>query len=128
MTTRVPTIFTTSHSPILLGAHRCTISDGTCALPRVSCGGRCPCCPCAIGAAVLPLQRKEQRLPHRSSSSRHSHPTRGYEVTRIVRLPEQEKERERLRAALKAMRAAERRLADAKVSEHTHFRRQQRWK
>ena len=77
---------------------------------------------------MLPLQRREQRLPHRSSSSRHSHTTRGYEVTRIVRLPEQDKERERLRSALKAMRAAERRLADAKVSEHTHFRRQQRWK
>ena len=128
MTTRVPTISTTSHSPNLLGAHRCTISYGTCALPRVSCGGRCPCCPCAIGESTIPLQRREQRLPHRSSSSRHSHPTRGYEVTRIVRLPEQDKERERLRSALKAMRAAERRLADAKVSEHTHFRRQQRWK
>ena len=123
MTTRVPTISTTSHSPNLLGAHRCTISDGTCALPRVSCGGRCPCCPCAIGAAVLPLQRREQRLPHRSSSSRHSHPSRGYEVTRIVRLPEHDRERERLRSALKAMRAAERRLADAKVSEHTHISR-----
>ena len=128
MMTRVPTIPTTSHSPNLLGAHRCTIFDGTCALPRVSCGGRCPCCPCAIGEFIIPLQRKKQRLPHVSSSSRHSHPTRGYEVTRIVRLPEQDKERERLRAALKAMRAAERRLADAKVSEHTHFRRQQRWK
>ena len=77
---------------------------------------------------MLPLQRREQRLPHHSSSSRHIHPTRGYEVTRIVRLPEQDKEHERLRAALKAMRAAERRLAYAKVSEHTHFRRQQRWK
>ena len=123
MTTRVPTISTTSHSPNLLGAHRCTFFDGTCALPRVSCGGRCPCCPCAIGAAALPLQRREQRLPHRASSTHHSHPTSGYEVTRIVRLPEQDKERERLRAALKAMRAAERRLADAKVSEHTHISR-----
>ena len=73
---------------------------------------------------MLPLQRREQRLPHRSSSSRHSHPARGYEVTRIVRLPEQDKERERLRAALKAMRATERRLADAKVSEHTHISRE----
>ena len=72
---------------------------------------------------MLPLQRREQRLPHHSSSSRHSHPTRDYEVTRIVRLPEQDRERERLRSALKAMRAAERRLADAKVSEHTHISR-----
>ena len=77
---------------------------------------------------MLPLQRREQRLPHRSSSSRHSRPTRGYEVTRIVRLPEQDRERERLRSALKAMRAAERRLADAKVSEHTHFSREPRRK
>ncbi len=111
----------TSFPPNLLGAHRYTIYDGTCALPRGSCGGRCPCCPCAIGAAVLPLQRREQRLPHRSSSRRHSHSTSGYEVTRIVRLPEHYGERERLRSALKAMRAAERRLADAKVSEHTHI-------
>ena len=128
MMTRVPTNSTTSHSPNLLGAHRCTISDGTCALPRVSCGGRCPCSPCAIGAAVLPLQRKEQRLPHRSSSSRHIHSSRGYEVTRIVRLPEHDREREHLRSALKAVRAAERRLADAKVSEHTHISREPRRK
>ena len=128
MTTRVPTISTTSHSPNLLGAHRCTIFDGTCALPRVSCGGRCPCCPCAIGEFIIPLQRKKQRLPYALSSSRHSYPTCGYEVTRIVSLPEQDRERERLRSALKAMRAAERRLADAKVSEHTHFSRQQRRK
>jgi hypothetical protein len=128
MMRRVPTNSNTSHSPNLLGAHRCTIFDGTCALPRVSCGGRCPCCPCAIGAAVLPLQRREQRLPHHSSSSHHSHPTRDYEVTRIVRLPEHNRERERLRSALKAMRAVERRIADAKVSQHAHFRRQQRWK
>ena len=77
---------------------------------------------------MLPLQRREQRLPYRSSSSRHSHPTRGYEVTRIVRLPKHDSERERLRSALKAMRAAERRLADAKVSEHTHFSREPRRK
>ena len=115
MTTRVSTIPTTSHSPNLLGAHRCTIFDGTCALPRVSCGGRCPCCPCAIGEFIIPLQRKKQRLPHVSSSSRHSHPTSDYEVTRIVRLSEQDRERERLRSALKAMRAAERRLSDGKV-------------
>ena len=124
MMNRVPTNSTTSHSPNLLGAHRCTIYDGTCALPRVSCGGRCPCCPCAIGAAVLPLQRKEQRLPHRSSSSRHIHSARGYEVTRIIRLSEHDREREHLRSALKAVRAAERRLADAKVSEHTHISRE----
>ena len=72
---------------------------------------------------MLPLQRKEQRLPHRSSSSRHSRPTSGYEVTRIVRLPDHDSERECLRSALKAMCAAERRLADAKVSEHTHISR-----
>ena len=123
MTTRVPTVSTTSHPPNLLGAHRCTIFDGTCALPRVSCGGRCPCCPCAIGEFIIPLQRKKQRLPHRSSSSRHSRPTSGYEVTRIVRLPDHDSERECLRSALKAMCAAERRLADAKVSEHTHISR-----
>ncbi len=140
MMTRVPSIPTTSSSPNLLGAHRCTISDGTCALPRVSCGGRCPCCPFAIGAAArspfhsdqcntdvpwtsCTLQRREQRLPHYSSSRRHSHSTSGYEVTRIVRLPEHDSERECLRSALKAMRAAERRLADAKVSEHTHISR-----
>ena len=123
MMTRVPTIPATSFSPNLLGAHRCTISDGTCALPRVSCGGRCPCCSCAIGEFIIPLQRKKQRLPHVSSSSRHSYPTRGYDVTRIVCLPEHDRERERLRSALKAMRAAERRLADAKVSEHTHISR-----
>lgn len=137
MMTRVPSIPTTSSSPNLLGAHRCTISDGTCALPRVSCGGRCPC---AIGSAArspfhsdqcntdvprtsCTLQRREQRLPHHASSSRHSHPTRDYEVARIVRFPEHDRERERLRSALKAMRAAERRLADAKVSEHTHISR-----
>ena len=102
--TRVPTIPTTSHSPNLLGAHRCTIFDGTCALPRVSCGGRCPCCPCAIGAAALPLQRREQRLPHGTLSELDG---------KIVRL----------RQAQKALRAAERRLADAKVSEHTHISR-----
>ena len=72
---------------------------------------------------MLPLQRKEQRLPHCSSSRRHSHSTRGYDVTRIVRLPEHDRECERLRSALKAMRAAERRLADVKVSEHTHISR-----
>lgn len=115
-------------SPNLLGAHRCTIFDGTCALPRVSCGRRCPCCPCAIGEVSLPLQREMQRLPHRSSSRRHIHPNRGYEVTRIVRLPEHDKERERLRSALKAVRATERRLADAKVSEHTHISREPRRK
>ena len=109
MTTLEPTISATSHSPNLLGAHRCTISDGTCALPRVSCGGRCPCCPCAIGAAVLPLQRKRQRLPHGTLSELDG---------KIVCL----------RQAQKALRDAERRIADAQVSQHTHFRRQQRWK
>ena len=118
----------TSFSPNLLGAHRCTISDGTCALPRVSCGGRCPWCPCAIGAVTLPLQRKRRRLPHHPSSNRNNRTTHGYGVTRIVRLPEQTRERERLRAALKVLRATERRLADAKVSEHTHISREPRRK
>ncbi len=125
---RVPTKSNNSHSPNLLGAHRYTISDGTCALPRVSCGVHCPCCPCAIGAVPLPLQREGQRLPHHPSSGRHRNRTRGYEVLRIVRLPEQNKSRERMQSAMKAMRAAERRLSDGKVSEHTHFRRQQGWK
>ena len=106
---RVPTNSNTSHSPNLLGAHRCTIFDGTCALPRVSCRGRCPCCEWAIGESTIPLRRKRQRLPHGTLSELDG---------KIVRL----------RQAQKVLRDAERRIADAKVSQHTHFRRQQRWK
>ena len=94
----------TSFPPNLLGAHRCTINDGTCALPRVSCGGRCPWCPCATGEYTIPLQRKGKRLPHGTLSELNGH------IARV-------------RKAQKALRDAERRIADAKVSQHTHFRR-----
>jgi len=99
----------TSFPPNLLGAHRYTIYDGTCALPRVSCGGRCPWCPCATGEARLPLRRVEKRLPHSAPSSQNSHRSRAYN-------------------AVMALRAAERRLRDAEVSEHANIRRQQRRK
>ena len=97
----------TSFPPNLLGAHRYTISDGMCALPGDSCGGHCPCLACPKEEATLPLRRRKKRL--------HYCPLTGHENV----------ERRRYRA-LRALRVAERRLADAKVLEHTYIRRKQR--
>ena len=100
----------TSFPPNLLGAHRYTISDGMCALPGDSCGGHCPCCACPKGEATLPLRRRKKRLPYCTLTDHDNDELRRYRV-------------------LRALCVAERRLADAKVFEHTHIRRQlRRWK
>ena len=49
--------------PNLLGAHRYTIFDGMCALPRVSCREPCPYRTWATGEALLPLRHKIRAYP-----------------------------------------------------------------
>ena len=94
-------------SPNLLGAHRYTIFDGTCALPGDSCGGHCPCRACPKGEATLPLRRRNKRLPYCPLTVHDNDELRRYR-------------------ALRALRAAKRRWGDAKVLEHANIRCQPR--
>lgn len=97
-------------SPNLLGAHRYTISDGTCALPGDSCGGHCPCCACPKGKAALSLRRRKKCLPYCLLTAHDNDELRHYR-------------------ALRALRAAERRWKHAEVLEHANIRSKPwRWK
>ena len=91
-----------SFPPNLLGAHRYTIFDGTCALPGDSCGGHCPCRACPKGEATLPLRRRKKHLPYCPLSGHDNDEIRRYR-------------------ALRALRAAERRWSHAEVLEHANI-------